>query len=201
VEEGEEGCRLMKAELVESKENKISMNVSGVDLAFMNAVRRYCMGRVQILAIDSITMYENTSSMFDEYVTHRIGLIPLITPKGVKEGMEVAFSLDESGPKVVYSGDLKTTDKDVKVAKEMIPIITLFEGQNLRLEGKAVASNGRTHAKFQSGLAAYGEGEKGNVVFKAESFFQMSPKEMLVRGCKQLEEDLSVLGKSVKKAK
>lgn len=191
----------MKAELIESKGNKISMKVSGGDIAFMNAVRRYCMGKVHTLAIDSITMYENTSSMFDEYVTHRIGLIPLITPKGVKEGMEVAFSLDETGPKVVYSGDLKTTDKDVKVAKERIPIITLFEGQNLRLEGKAVVGNGTTHAKFQSGLAAYGEDEKGNIMFKAESFFQMSPKEMLVRGCKQLEDDLSELGKAVKKAK
>lgn len=191
----------MKAELIESKGNKIAMKVSGTDIAFMNALRRYCMGRIPTLAIEGVTVYENTSSMFDEYVTHRIGLVPLITPKGVKEGMEVAFSLDESGPKVVYSGDLKTTDKDVKVAKERIPIITLFEGQNLRLEGKAIVGNGIKHAKFQAGLAAYGEDEKGGLVFKAESFFQMSPKEMLVRGCKQLESELSALGKAVKKAK
>ncbi len=191
----------MKAELLESKGNKISMKVSGTDLAFLNAVRRYSMGRVSILAVDSITMYENTSSMFDEYVTHRIGLIPIITPKGVKEGMEVAFSLDETGPKVVYSGDMKTTDKDVEVAKDMIPIITLFEGQSLRLEGRAVIGTSLKHAKFQAGIAAYDDDGKGNVVFKAESFFQMTPKEMLVRGCKQLEEDLADLGKTVKKAK
>ncbi|MCP4646708.1 MAG: hypothetical protein GY852_03100 [bacterium] len=191
----------MKTELLESKGNKVSMKVTGTDLAFLNAVRRYSMGRVSILAVDSITMYENTSSMFDEYVTHRIGLIPLITPKGVKEGMEVAFSLDETGPKVVYSGDMKTKDKDVKVAKDTIPIITLFEGQSLRLEGKAVVGTSLTHAKFQAGIAAYDEDEKGNVVFKAESFFQMNPKEMLVRACKQLEGDLADLGKAVKKAK
>ncbi len=191
----------MKTELLESKGNKISMKVSGTDLAFLNAVRRYSMGRVSILAVDSITMYENTSSMFDEYVTHRIGLIPIITPKGVKEGMEVAFSLDETGPKVVYSGDMKTTDKDVEVAKDMIPIITLFEGQSLRLEGRAVIGTSLKHAKFQAGIAAYDDDGKGNVVFKAESFFQMTPKEMLVRGCKQLEEDLADLGKTVKKAK
>ena len=191
----------MKAGLIESKGNKVSIKVSGADLAFMNAVRRYCMGRVHTMAIDSVTMYENTSSMFDEYVTHRIGLLPLITPKGVKEGMEVAFSLDETGPKVVYSGDLKTTDKDVKVAKEQIPIITLYEGQNLRLEGKAIVGTGMTHAKFQSGLAAYGEDEKGNVIFKDESFYQMSPKEMIVRGCKVLEHDLTELEKALKKAK
>lgn len=191
----------MKAELLESKGNKVSMKVSGTDLAFLNAIRRYSMGRVSTMAVDSITMYENTSAMFDEYVTHRIGLIPIITPKGSKEGMEVAFSLDETGPKVVYSGDMKTKDKDVKVAKDRIPIITLFEGQSLRLEGKAVVGTSLKHAKFQTGIASYDEDEKGNIVFKAESFFQMNPKEMLVRGCKQLEGDLSDLGKAVKKAK
>ena len=191
----------MKTELLESKGNKLSLKISGMDLPVINSIRRACMGRVPIMAIEDITMYENTSSMFDEYVSHRIGLIPLITPKGSKEGLEVAFSLDETGPKMVYSGDLKSQDKDVKVAKDMIPIITLFEGQNLRLEGKAVVNNGTKHAKFQSGVSAYGEDEKGNVILKVESFFQMSPKELMVRACKVLESDLTELGKALKKAK
>ncbi len=191
----------MKTEIIESKGNKLSIKVSGATLPFMNTIRRVCIGRVPIMAIDMITMYENTSSMFDEYVAHRIGLIPLITPKGAKEGMEVSFSLDESGPKVVYSGDLKTQDKDVKVAKDRIPIISLYEGQNLRLEGKAVVGTGMKHAKFQSGVSAYEEDEKGNVIFRVESFYQMNPKELLVRGCKGLENDFAELGKALKKAK
>lgn len=191
----------MKAELIESKGNCLSMKVGGIGTPLMNAVRRYCIGQVEVLAIDSVTMYENTSSMFDEYVSHRIGLLPLISPKGLKEGMEVSFSMDESGPKVVYSGDLKTTDKDVKVAKEKIPIITLFENQNLRLECKAVVGNGQAHAKFQSGIAAYGEEGKDEFVFKVESFYQMKPKELVVRACKKLEKDVSDLAKAVKKAK
>ena len=191
----------MKTELLESKGNKISLKISGMDLPVINSIRRACVGRVPIMAIEEITMYENTSSMFDEYVSHRIGLIPLITPKGSKEGLEVAFSLDETGPKMVYSGDLKSQDKDVKVAKDMIPIITLFDGQNLRLEGKAVVNTGAKHAKFQSGVSAYGEDEEGNVILKVESFYQMSPKELMVRACKVLESDLTELGKAIKKAK
>ena len=190
----------MKTEIIESKGNRLSIKISNMDLPVINAIRRVCIGRVPIMAINQIMMYENTSSMFDEYVTHRIGLIPIITPKGAKEGMEVSFSLDETGPKVVYSGDLKSQDKDVKVAKDEIPIITLFEGQNLRLEGTAVVGTGMSHAKFQSGMATYGEDDKGNVIFKVESFYQMNPKELLLRGCKQLESDLTELGKAVKKA-
>ncbi len=191
----------MKTELAESKENKLSLKISGADLAFLNAIRRYAMSRVPILAIDKVSMYENTSSMFDEYIAHRVGLIPIITPKGAKEGMEVQFSLDECGPKIVYSGSFKGSDAEAKVAKEEIPVITLFEEQNLRMEGAAVVGRGITHAKFQAGLVSYGEDEKGDVLFKAESFFQMSPTEMLVRGCKELENDISNLGKALKKAK
>ncbi len=191
----------MKTELIESKGNSLSMKVEGVGTPLINAVRRYCIGQVEVMAVDAVTMYENTSSMFDEYVTHRIGLVPLISPKGIKEGMEVSFSLDESGPKVVYSGDLKTTDKDVKVAKDRIPVITLFENQNLRLECKAIVGTGQIHAKFQSGIAAYGEEKEGEFVFKVESFHQMKPKELVVRACKKLEKDISDLAKAVKKAK
>jgi DNA-directed RNA polymerase subunit D len=191
----------MKAELAEAKENKLSLKVSGAGLPLLNAIRRYSMSRVPVLAIDKISIYENTSSMFDEYISHRVGLLPIVTPKSAKEGAEVQFSIDEAGPKTVYSGDFKCPDKEAVMAKEKIPVITLFEEQSLRLEGTAVVGRGITHAKFQAGLVAYGEGEKGDVAFKAESFFQMGPKEMLVRGCKELEKDLSDLGKALKKAK
>ncbi|MBN2121476.1 DNA-directed RNA polymerase subunit D [Candidatus Micrarchaeota archaeon] len=191
----------MKAELADSRENRLSLKVSGAELPLLNAIRRYSMSRVPVLAIDKISMYENTSSMFDEYISHRIGLLPIVTPKSTKDGMEVQFSIDEAGPKMVYSGDFKCADKEAAMAKDRIPIITLFEEQNLRLEGTAVVGRGITHAKFQAGLVAYGEDEKGGVTLKAESFFQMEPAEMLVRGCKELENDLAELAKALKKAK
>lgn len=192
----------MKAELLDSKGNKLSFRVEDADIPVLNAVRRYSMARVPILAVERMTIYENNSSMFDEYISHRVGLIPITTPEGVSPEAEVNFSLDASGPKVVYSGEMKSKDGEVAAAREKIPIITLFEGQNLRFEGVAKVGTGKKHAKYQAGIAAYGdeEGKKGGLVFKAESFYQMAPKEMLVRGCKQMEADLEELGKAVKKA-
>ncbi len=192
----------MKAELVDWKGNKLSFKVEDADIAVLNAVRRYAMARVPVLAVERMTIYENNSSMFDEYISHRVGLIPLTTPEGVAPETEVGFSLDASGPKVVYSGEMKGAGGEVAAAREKIPIITLFEGQNLRFEGTAKVGTGKKHAKFQAGIAAYGdeEGKKGALIFKAEIFYQMTPKEMLVRGCKQMEADLEELGKAVKKA-
>lgn len=191
---------MMKAKLAGGTENRIMVEVKGASLPVINLIRRYVMGRVNVLAIDKVTMYENTSSMFDEYVSHRIGLLPIITPKSIKEGAEIPFSLDESGPKVVYSGDFRCQDKEVKMAKDRIPIITLFEGQHLRLEAMAVPDSGRKHAKFQSGVASYEEGKDG-ITFRAESFFQMGPKDLVLRACAQAESDLAALKSALKKAK
>ncbi|MEM4272105.1 MAG: DNA-directed RNA polymerase subunit D [Candidatus Bilamarchaeaceae archaeon] len=192
----------MKATLAEWKENKLSFRVEDADIPILNAVRRYSMSRVPVLAVEKVIIYENNSSMFDEYIAHRVGLIPLVTPAGISADTEVGFLLDASGPKVVYSGEMKSADAEVVAAKDKIPILTLFEGQNLRFEGTAKVGTGRKHAKYQAGIASYGEEEGGKegILFRAESFFQMSPKEMLLRGCRQLEKDLEELGKSVKKS-
>jgi len=183
----------MQLENVSEKGNRLSLTLKGVSLPVANAIRRYSMNRVPVLAIDKVTMYENSSPVFDEYIAHRIGMMPIKTPKNLPASAEVSFVLDVQGPKAVYSEDLKSSDSGIIVAEPRIPIVTLTEGQSVRLEGKAILGVGRKHAKFQAGLAAYDEQEDGSLVMKVESFFNMGPKDMLVRGCKALEDDLEEL--------
>ncbi len=179
------------------QENRFSFAVKGVSLPVANAVRRYSINRVPVLAIDRIIMYENSSSIFDEYIAHRIGMIPIRTPDGLPASSEASFVLDVQGPATVCSGDLKSGDAAIEVAEPKIPIVTLIDNQSLRLEGKAVLGAGRKHAKFQAGMVAYEEKDDGTFVFKAESFMQMGAREMLVRGCKALESDLEALSDAV----
>ncbi|MFA5412417.1 MAG: DNA-directed RNA polymerase subunit D [Candidatus Micrarchaeia archaeon] len=190
----------MDVDSIQENGNKISFTAKGISLPLANAVRRYSMNHLPILAINSITMYENSASIFDEYIAHRIGLIPIKTPKNMPASAEVPFVLDAQGPKIVYSGDMKSSDSGIEVAEPQIPIIILTEGQSLRLEGKAVLGSGRKHAKFQAGIVAYEDKEDGSFAFKAESFLQMGPREMLVRGCKLLEDDLEELADEVSSA-
>jgi DNA-directed RNA polymerase subunit D len=187
----------MSVESIQEKGNKLAFTAKGISLQLANAVRRYSMNHLPILAIDRVTMYENSASIFDEYIAHRIGLVPIKTPKNLPASAEVPFVLDAQGPKIVYSGDMKSSDAGVEVAEPQIPIITLTESQSLRLEGKAVLGTGRKHAKFQAGIVAYEDKEDGSFSFKAESFLQMGPREMLVRGCKLLEDDLEELSDEV----
>ncbi len=188
----------MELVLGKKHENRIEFNVSGIGTDLANTIRRYAMAKVPVLAIDKITIYDNNSSFWDEYIAHRIGLMPITTPKKTPKSAEIVFSLDAEGPKTIYSGDLKSSDKGISIAKDNIPVVTLAEGQRLRLEGTAILSKASNHAKFQSGMVAYGE-ENGKFSFIVESFYQMSPKDVIERGCDEIMSDIEALEKTLKK--
>lgn len=190
----------MKISIEKEKANRLEMMVDGITVTFANALRRYTMMHLPILAMDNVTFYDNTSWIFDEYLSHRLGMMPITTPDKLPENTEVTFTLDETGPKIIYSKNLKSSDNDISVAKEQIPIITLNENQRLRLEAKARVGYGTEHAKFQAGLTSYEALGENRFKFKIESFFQMDPSDIVIRSCNSLEKDLSETIKELKKA-
>lgn len=147
-------------------EDILTFKLTNSTAAFANALRRTLMAEIPVMAIDEVDIYENTSALFDEYIAHRLGLIPLTTDlKSYKLPSEccggncakcsVILSLDEKGPGMVYSKDLKSKDKEVKPVEGKIPIMKLTEGQKLRLEAKAVLGKGEEHMKYQAALVTY----------------------------------------------
>jgi DNA-directed RNA polymerase alpha subunit len=194
----------MKLVLDKKHGNRIEWVGKSVPVSMANMIRRYGTSRLHILAIDSVTFYDNTSAFWDEYIAHRLGLFPVTTPDKVPEDAEVLFSLDAEGPKVVYASDMTSSDKDITISKGNIPIVTLGPNQHLRFEGKAVVGTGKQHAKFQSGLVSYGV-EGDDIKFMVESFYQMTPAEVIVRACDVIESDIEAieeaLGKKSEKKK
>lgn len=187
--------------LESKKDNVLRFSIKDSSIKFANLLRRTIISQVPVLAIETVTFYENSGTIFDEYISHRIGLVPLTTPEKLKEE-EYVFVLDVKGPKKVYSGDLKPVEHEIKPAIDNIPIITLLEDQSLRLEAKAVLGIGKTHAKFQPGFAFYSYDDKtGEIEFKVESFHQMDPKTLVVRALKLIEHNLGTLEKEIEKIK
>jgi len=190
----------MQIESGKSTAKELTFTVTGASTALINAVRRTGMGRVPVFGIDKVTFYENTSSLFDEYIANRIGLIPISTPDGYTEKDVILFSLDKDGPGTVYSKGLKSADSKVEVANDDIPIIKLAEGQQLRVEAKARLGTAKEHARFQPGIIAY---EKKGDTFEVvvESFGQLSPKDILTKSAEIIEEKMKEVKDSLKKAK
>ncbi|VVC71858.1 DNA-directed RNA polymerase subunit D [uncultured archaeon] len=189
----------MQLEVTKSSEKELTFTASGVTTSLMNAVRRFGVSALPVFAIEKVTFYENNTSLFDEYIANRVGLVPIKTPDGYKADETVLFSLDKSAAGTVYSKALKSGDAKVAVANNDIPIIKLSEGQEIRLEAQARQGTAKEHARFQAGLIAYGkDGDEFKVT--VESFGQMPAKEMLVRSVDLLEEKLEEFEKALKKA-
>ena len=157
----------MDIDIIELSERKARFVLSGVSAAFANALRRSIISEVPTLAIDDVNIYDNTSVLFDEQLALRLGLIPLKAdttrftfPAECKcEGQgcpscQVSLTLSAEGPKVVYSGDLVSTDPDVRPTEATIPIVELKEKHKVVVESIARLGTGRQHARWQAGIAS-----------------------------------------------
>lgn len=125
--------------------------------AVLNALRRAIISQLESFAIEDVTVYENNSALFNEYIAHRLGLIPLSYEESMAPDAQVEFSLMAEGPCTVYSRDLKTADEKVRVFAQNIPLAVLGLDQKLRLEAVAILGTSKTHAKFQCAHASFAQ--------------------------------------------
>ena len=156
----------MKVKTMELKGNKGVLKIEDTDVYFVNSLRRVMLAELPKLAIDDVIIYDNTSALFDEIISHRLGLIPIPTDlqilafrKECKCGGKgcpsctVRYTLSKEGEGVVYSGDLQPEHPSFAITETTIPIVELTKDQRVILEVEAVLGRGRDHAKWQVVLA------------------------------------------------
>ncbi|PGH23535.1 hypothetical protein AJ80_02489 [Polytolypa hystricis UAMH7299] len=81
----------------EAEPNRVDFRLSSVDLAFANSLRRTMLAEIPTVAIDVVEIESNTSVLPDEFIAHRLGLIPL-NSKNCDADMEYSRDCDcESG--------------------------------------------------------------------------------------------------------
>lgn len=158
----------MKVQVLKKKGDTVVFVLDGATPAFANALRRIMISEVPTMSVEWVDFHKNSSILFDEVISHRMGLIPLrFDPKkfNLKEECkcggkgctlcEAVFAVEKKGPAIVYSGELKASNKDVKPTSPNFPIAELLENQDLKFEARAELGTGRRHAKWQAANAAY----------------------------------------------
>ncbi len=156
------GKKGMKIQFLELKDDYAKVLFEDTSPYFVNAIRRALMSDIPKLAIENVTIYDNTSALFDEIIAHRLGLIPLPTHLDLLNFREecscggkgcpscvVHYTLSKEGECTVYSGDLRPEDPMWAVLDKNIPIVRLLKGQRLILEAEAQLGRGKEHAKWQ----------------------------------------------------
>jgi len=157
----------LKIEMVKKDSNSIVFILDDVDVSIANALRRTIISEVPTLAIEEVSFKKNSSSFFDEILSHRLGMVPIKTDLEIFNFKEdcgckgkgcpscsLTLSLSKVGPGIVYSDDLISEDAKL-MPKKGIPILKLGKGQEIQLEANAVLGKGVTHAKWQPGIASY----------------------------------------------
>jgi len=67
----------LKISIIRSEENEIEFDLIGVDCSLANAFRRILISEVPSMAIEKVFVNNNTSLFQDEFLAHRLGLIPI----------------------------------------------------------------------------------------------------------------------------
>ncbi len=166
----------MEAALQELKPRSMKVELVGTTASQVNAIRRTLLSDLPKLAIEDVEFhlgpirdeatgkdYDSSTSMFDEAVALRLGLLPIPTDLGQfrkksectckGEGCahcQVMYSIDRKGPCTVYARDLVPLgDDSLAVLAPDVPIVRLGARQALLAYATAVVGTAREHAKWQ----------------------------------------------------
>eukprot|EP00727_Mastigamoeba_balamuthi_P008803 m51a1_g4545 putative rna polymerase ii core subunit (322) ;mRNA; r:60905-62468 len=158
-------------------ERELRFVVEATDLSWVNTLRRIMISEVPTLSVDLVEIETNTSVLTDEFIAHRVGLIPLDSTNvdrysntrdcscdGRCPNCSVEYSLSVScpdGPDIieVTSADLhivpgtmrEDIDEVLPVHKDLqdaIRIVKLGKRQELKLRAIAKKGIGKEHAKW-----------------------------------------------------
>lgn len=207
----------MNIEIQEMTANRGRVVFSETDASIVNAIRRTMISDVPKMAIESVEFhmgaimddqgkeYESVSPLFDEMISHRLGMLPIPTDLDVLvprdkcgcggEGCPnctIMYSINKKGPCTVYSGDLEPLgDAKLRIKDDLVPIVKLKDGQAVLAYATAQLSTAREHAKY-SPVCGIGYRFSANIRLDSarcdidEACIEVCPKDVFVREGKKI---------------
>lgn len=166
----------MKIEILEDNDRKMTFLLSSSNTAFANALRRIMTSEIPVMAVDYVDFENNSTGLYDEIISHRLGMIPLTFNRKVYRlksecsckgkgcsKCQAVLSFDSAKKHhknteesmSVLSGDLTSDDEDVKPVSKETPIVEILEGHELKFEAVATLGLGKDHAKWQAANVGY----------------------------------------------
>jgi DNA-directed RNA polymerase subunit D len=157
----------LKLDVLKESEHKIVFLTEGISIEIINAIRRILLTEIPVMAIDEIIILKNDSPLYDEILSHRMGLIPLKTDLDAYKlphecdclgygcplcqvSLTCEITNTTNAPLEIYSGDLKSNDPKIVPVDPYIPIVNIGKNGKVIIEAYAILGFAKNHAKWQA---------------------------------------------------
>jgi len=154
----------------DTKEHAATFTLSGTDLSVANSLRRIMISEVPTMAIDLVEIHVNETCLNDEFIAHRLGLIPLVSDQvdhfnytrecscedgdcancAVRLDLDIRGNEEEKSVINVLAEHLQSRDPRVHPVDcyKKISIVKIRRDSRLRVTCIAKKGKGQEHAKW-----------------------------------------------------
>jgi len=189
----------LKLDILEKSEHRLVLVVEGISVEMLNAIRRIMLTEVPVMAIDEVIILKNDSPLYDEIISHRLGLIPLKTDLDVyklpKEcdcsgygcplcqvSLTCEVTNTTNASLEIYSGDLKSNDPKIVPVNDFIPIVKIDKNDQIIIEAYAILGLGKDHAKWQA-VSNVAFRNYPDVKFDASALKDAEENDLIIKMC------------------
>jgi DNA-directed RNA polymerase subunit L/ferredoxin-like protein FixX len=127
-------------------------NTQNIPLSIINGIRRSIYSNVETYAISNINIIENNTVLHNEFLEHRISLIPILNQENIdieKITLEISKKNDTNENLIITSTDFEINPKEYKkYIPNNIPITNLKPKEKLELVATVDKGNGKKHARY-----------------------------------------------------
>jgi len=189
----------LKLDVLKESEHKIVFLTEGISIEMINAIRRILLTEIPVMAIDEIIILKNDSPLYDEILSHRMGLIPLKTDLEAYKlphecdclgygcplcqvSLTCEITNTTNAPLEIYSGDLSSNDPKIVPVDPYIPIVKIDKNAKIIIEAYAILGFAKNHAKWQA-VSNVAYRLYPVVEFDANKLKDLEEKKLIVKMC------------------
>lgn len=143
----------LKIEIFKQETNSIQIDLINCNYALANALRRVIISEIKTFSFHNLFVSDNNTIFSDEYIAHRIGLIPIYfqeteesgTSKDVECILDVVNKTKENIS--VFSQDIKSNKSNLLIKKDVL-ICKLAPNHRISIKLRISEGTGKDHAKW-----------------------------------------------------
>lgn len=182
----------MYINIKEYDNDRLQFVIVGCSRELVNALRRVMISDIPTWAIELVQFEKNTTVLPDEFIAHRLGLIPLVSSVDVDEE-EITFSAQfKAGdiPEEFTSEYIESDNEHIVPAIDGIPIVKASNGQELIFTATANRGTGFEHSKWSPVATCFFQQVPEGFLFTLEAVGSLDPIEIVNRSIEILQERL-----------